>query len=217
MPVFHGGRLHGAVVPENSRRHTVDQRRAQLVDAAIAVLVEEGIAAATTRRITDRAGVALGAFHYAFESKDALVEAVMARFSDTIEGVVAGAAEGPVEDLHSVASRVLDAYWTFVEGTRDLQLAQYELTVHALRDERLRGLVDAHYARMTAAVAAVLEQLPDVGPGPDTDELARHLVATMDGLVLQLVVQRDEPEARRRLALYLRALPTLVDAMRVTT
>jgi AcrR family transcriptional regulator len=60
-------------------RRTVDERRAELVDATLGILASEGLGAATTRRITEEAGLALGAFHYAFRSKDELLRAVIER------------------------------------------------------------------------------------------------------------------------------------------
>lgn len=198
---------------DHSSRRTVEERREQLIDAAISVLAEEGIDATTTRRITDRAGVALGAFHYAFASKDALLRAVIERFSDGIEQVVAEAATGPIDDLSAFARRVIEGYWTFIERTTDLQLAQYELTVHALRDPALRDLAEMQYERIARAVTGVLERFPEIPAGELRDDVARYLAATMDGLILQHVVERDEDASRRRLELYLRSLPSLLEAM----
>jgi len=66
-----------------SERRSAEQRREQLLDAAVAVIAEHGLERATTRAITDRAGLALGAFHYVFDSKDELLEAVAERVART--------------------------------------------------------------------------------------------------------------------------------------
>ncbi len=57
-------------------------RRAQLLDAAIDVMSENGISGATTRAITERAGVLHGVFHYCFDSKAALLHALLTRESE---------------------------------------------------------------------------------------------------------------------------------------
>src|SRR5215470_18932370 len=49
-------------------------RRAQLISAARAVMAREGVAAATTRRITEEAGLPHGSFHYWFAGKEELFE-----------------------------------------------------------------------------------------------------------------------------------------------
>ena len=50
--------------------------RQALIGAAVEVIAAEGIAGATTRRITDAAGLPLGALHYWFATKGHLLEAV---------------------------------------------------------------------------------------------------------------------------------------------
>ncbi len=200
---------------DQQERRPVGERREELIDATIAVLASEGFGAATTRRITERAGLALGAFHYAFDSKDDLLRAVIERFSDGIEEVLLDATGASSDHgLEQAAERVIRSFWAFIEATPDLQLAQYELTVHALREPSLRELAELQYERMARAVRLVLERVPDVDSDTTTvDDLARYLAATMDGLILHHVVQRDTAAAERRIDLYLRTMPALADAV----
>ena len=46
------------------------QRRDALIGAALQVVADRGVAAATTRAIVAEAGMSLASFHYAFESRD---------------------------------------------------------------------------------------------------------------------------------------------------
>ena len=55
---------------------TSEQRRAQLVDAAIAVIAEHGYPAASVAKIADRVGIAKSVALYHFRTKDELVAAV---------------------------------------------------------------------------------------------------------------------------------------------
>ena len=151
---------------EQQERRSVGERREQLIDAAIAVLAREGIGAATTRRITDEAGLALGAFHYAFRNKDDLLRAVIERLSKGVETVLQQSILEPNTPLVTFGEQVIRSFWAFVEETTELQLAQYELTVHALRDPELRPLAQLQYQRLTEAVELVLEDHPDVPDGP---------------------------------------------------
>lgn len=200
---------------DQQERRPVGERREELIDATVAVLAEEGFGAATTRRITDRAGLALGAFHYAFDSKDDLLRAVIERFSDGIEAVLLDATDASVDHgLEEAAANIIRSFWAFIEQTPALQLAQYELTVHALREPSLRELAELQYERMAGAVRLVLERVPEVDGDADVvDDLARYLAATMDGLILHHVVQRDPAAAERRIGLYLRTMPALADAV----
>jgi AcrR family transcriptional regulator len=70
--------------------------RQKLTDAATMLIAEKGVAGLRIQEITERADVALGSFYNHFESKDELVEAVVA---DTI----AGRAEAIVADMQALA------------------------------------------------------------------------------------------------------------------
>lgn len=187
-------------------RRNVTVRRDQLVEAAIEVLADEGLSRATTRRITQRAGLALGAFHYAFGSKTDLMRAVIERISGGIEAVLRDAVVSSDGTLGPALDAVVEGFWSFAERSPNLLLANYELTVHALRDPELRPLVRWQYDRYVAAVASVLDRADGAPTGDDRDDLARSLVASLEGLVLQGLVHGDQVAARRRVELYRRSL-----------
>ena len=50
------------------------ERRVALVEAALRVVAQRGIAQATTRAIVAEAGMSLASFHYAFDSRDELID-----------------------------------------------------------------------------------------------------------------------------------------------
>ena len=62
-------------------RVSADVRRERLVEAAIRVMVRDGVAKATTRSIVAEADMPLGAFHYCFRSKEELLENVIEAIS----------------------------------------------------------------------------------------------------------------------------------------
>ncbi|MEV4756320.1 TetR/AcrR family transcriptional regulator [Micromonospora sp. NPDC049559] len=57
-----------------------EERQADLLDAALAVYAERGIADATVSEITNRANVAKGTFYLYFESKDHVVAVLWERY-----------------------------------------------------------------------------------------------------------------------------------------
>jgi AcrR family transcriptional regulator len=180
-------------------RRSVDERREQLIDATLGILASDGLGAATTRRITDEAGLALGAFHYAFRSKDELLRAVIERLTGQISQVLSGAVDETRDDLGTAVESIIRGLWSYVEGHPDEQLAHYELTVHALRDPRLRELAVWQYDQYSGVVADALDGVEGAPVGRDRTELSRFLVATLDGLILHHCVQGDLEAARRRL------------------
>src|SRR5699024_7041805 len=81
-----------------SRRLPAEERRAQLVAAALGLAEAEGFGAVTIRRVADAAGVSLGAVHYCFENKEELMGAaidnVVAALGEEISQTYALASEG---------------------------------------------------------------------------------------------------------------------------
>jgi AcrR family transcriptional regulator len=199
---------------EQQERRSVAERREQLIDSAITVLTNEGIGAATTRRITDEAGLALGAFHYAFRNKDDLLEAVLERLSAEIEAVLQRSVLEPRQSLEAFGESIARNVWAFVEETPELQLAQYELTVHALRDDRLRPLARKQYQRIQDALELVLEDHPEIDESNHHRDIAGYVISVMDGLVLQRIVEDDPDAARRRLELFISTLPVVAEQVR---
>jgi AcrR family transcriptional regulator len=180
-------------------RRSVDERREQLIDATLGILASDGLAAATTRRITEEAGLALGAFHYAFRSKDELLRAVIERLNSEISQALDGVSDEAKSNLPDAVEAVIRGLWHYVEAKPELQLAQYELTIHALRDPTMRELASWQYDRYADVVVRTLDGVSDAPSGHELVELARFLVATLDGLILHHCVQGDLESARRRL------------------
>lgn len=203
--------MSDVVNSEQTDRRSVEERREQLIDAAIQVLANEGLGRATTRNITEQANLALGAFHYAFRSKDELLESVIERVVSATERVLQDAVEDVRDDPNRAIPRMLEEFWNFIDETPDLQLAQYELTVHALRDPKMRRLAVDQHRRYTDAIGGVLELIPNGPEGQDAEDLARYVAATMDGLVLHRLVEEDVEAGRRRLRLHQSAVTALIE------
>lgn len=81
----------GSVPSRHLRRR--ERHRARLVAAAREVMARKGLAGATIQEITDAADLALGTFYNYFDSKEAVMEAVVseqaADFGDALEEVIA--------------------------------------------------------------------------------------------------------------------------------
>lgn len=182
------------------------ERRAQLVDAALAVAADEGIGAATVRRVAERAGVALGLVHYCFRDKDELVAAVAERIVADL-GAAASSAVGvdggsPDTDIGSMLVRAVVATWQLVEATANEQLLTYEITVHALRTPELRDVAARQYAASQAAVEQLLFAAADTAGvewSRPVAEVAADVLAVLDGVTLRWLVDRDGDAARARL------------------
>jgi AcrR family transcriptional regulator len=179
-------------------------RSKQLVEAAQAVLIRDGVAGLTMRAVAKEAGVLLGTVTYVFPSKEMLLRAV-------IEDVTAGTAEILKSSLGTATGGGLEhairdgaqRFWTTqVEDQEGLQIIQYELTIYALRTPGLESMARWLYDRYARIVAAwCQEAASNAGEtcAVPFDTLARVLVAAIDGLVLQYVCDPDATRAREDL------------------
>ncbi|MET8557155.1 TetR family transcriptional regulator [Streptomyces sp. NPDC004959] len=170
------------------RRHD-PARRTRLLDATLDVLVSDGAAGLTHRKVAARADVPLGSVTYHFASLAELQAAAFARYvALRTEEFAAAFAEVP--DRAGLLD-VLVAQVREVTERRRSAVLGFELHLAALRDPGLRSLTE----EWTAASRTVLARLT----GPAT---ANRVDALLEGLILRaLLATAPEPEEETRAAL----------------
>ncbi|MFI1940271.1 TetR/AcrR family transcriptional regulator [Streptomyces purpureus] len=171
------------------RRYDPD-RRQRIIDAALRVVAEHGIAGLSHRTAAAEADVPLGSTTYHFASLDELLVAALRQAGESFAAAVATseALTDPGRDLATDLARLMGRW---IAGDRTAVELEYELYLAALRRPALRPVA----AEWTDTVAAALTHRTD----PAT---ARALVALMDGLCLQVLLtggQYDEAHAREML------------------
>ena len=193
-------------------RLPVENRRAQLVDAALAVARRDGVSATTVRRVAEEAEVALGVVHYAFTDKDELLAALAARIVEQLASASAAGVElGVHPDLPSAVEAAIGGVWASIEATPDVQLLTYEITTYALRAPGQRAVGQRQYAVSQAAAERLLDLAATAGGARWTrpvPELASEVLAFLDGVTLRWLVDRDGEAARARLAAFAGYLAT---------
>ncbi|MET9730359.1 TetR family transcriptional regulator [Streptomyces sp. NPDC006458] len=163
--------------------HIDPQRRSRILDAALDLIAEEGIARVSHRRIATRAGVPLGSMTYHFSGIDDLLREAFARFADHIVAVFDAHLAAPA-DATAARLAVADLVHALSDGSRrDLVLTQ-ELYTLAARQPAYRDLTHEWMRRSRVH----LERHFD----PDT---ARQLDALIEGLTLHRALSR-EPHGR---------------------
>lgn len=70
--------------PRAPQQERGQRRVEQILDAAEQVFVEHGVGAATMQMIAERAGSSMGSLYHFFPNKDAVVEALGARYADAV-------------------------------------------------------------------------------------------------------------------------------------
>lgn len=179
------------------RRIPLEQRREELVAAAIRVISRDGVAKATTRRIVAEAEMPLGAFHYAFATQDELMRAVI----DTVTEQERFAAQAGSWDARSLESALRSGFETYIgllEADPERELVLMELALFSRRHSA-DGMRDqwSTYFESAAEMLSYAAELTGSEWTSPRDELARLLVALLDGITLAWLADRDSDAARR--------------------
>jgi TetR/AcrR family transcriptional regulator, regulator of biofilm formation and stress response len=186
-----------------------EARRDLILDAAIAVLGQEGLSALTHRRVAAEAGLPLAATTYWFSSKDELLVSAFRRAADKdIARVrsVAAAAEGK-----DVADALADVLGAEVSDGRTALVACFTMWVEAARRPELRELATAWTEAYEDVIAELLRAAGSREPRVD----ARLLTAALDGLLLGLLAHGGVTvDAREELRPQLRRLVGALTARR---
>ncbi|MGR6968141.1 TetR/AcrR family transcriptional regulator [Streptomyces cynarae] len=172
----------GAGEGRRVRRHD-PERRTRILDAALDVLVTDGAAGITHRKVAARADVPLGSVTYHFSS---LAELQAQAFAWYVEQRTA-----EFEGLFThVATRedLIEVLVDLVQGgpsRRRSAVLGFELHLAALRNPALRALTQ----QWTTDSRAVLARFTGT-------EIAGHLDALLEGLIMHALLA-TEPEPRR--------------------
>jgi|PersoiStandDraft_1058852.scaffolds.fasta_scaffold18726_4 TetR/AcrR family transcriptional regulator, regulator of biofilm formation and stress response len=207
-------------------RIPVTERRQALVDAAIRVVARDGVAATTTRAVVAEAGMSLASLHYAFASREELLDAVIA---DVTEQERRAAEDGllPFEDSTGPAPAMVDVIRAGLDRFLDLLIedplrerALLELILHALRTPGHEAVLAAQYDTYQRAAQSSLRTAARASrsrwrvPIPTA---ARLLVTLTDGITMAWLADRDTAAARVTVVFAAQALAALAEPLDLTT
>ncbi|WP_158726750.1 TetR/AcrR family transcriptional regulator [Tomitella fengzijianii] len=215
-------------------RLPAEERRAQLVHAALTLAEAEGFGSVTIRRVADEAGVSLGVVHYCFESKEELMAAAISNIVAMLGEAMAeayapdeGAEQVPQgrEGLREYLRRGVENMWGLIEATPNVQLLTYEITTYALRrgagqegsdrDAAAHALAARQYIVTDSVAVEFLEEAArasGVQWARPVEYVARVSLTFIDGLVLRWLVDRESETARLQLGDFTDFVVELADA-----
>jgi len=139
--------------PRAAGRLHADERRAEVVEAAITAFAEGGYAGTSTEEIARIAGVSQPYLFRLFGSKQALFMAAVGRGFERTRLAFADAAKHPlpVTDFHPVLAAIGNRY---AELLSDRTLLRLQLHAYAASsDPVIRAFVRTEFARLIASVA----------------------------------------------------------------
>jgi DNA-binding transcriptional regulator YbjK len=160
------------------------RRRAEIADAALAVLGAEGSRGLTHRAVDEAAGLPSGSTSNYFRTRDALLEAAAHRHAELdmpsaadVDDAAAAAAGGLSPD--QVRAMILAALdHVLAPERRPALAARYELTLEAARRPSLHPVMDESRTHFVGLATTLLR-----AAGCKTPEThAPQLIAVMDGI-----------------------------------
>lgn len=200
---------------EPGTRRSLTERRQQLLDAAVEVMSERGVAATTTRAITEAAGVPQGMFHYCFDSKHALLRDLLERECESamaaawhLDPASGGFTAGLAKAVQTQLARVRAAPGPY--------LVLAELTVAARTDPELLELSRWEHRQYADFVKGQLRRWDlDFHEG-ELESLAVVILAGIDGLTDAWLTTRDDEASIAAAELFANGIGALVESGRVT-
>jgi AcrR family transcriptional regulator len=169
----------GGMDAQGAKQERSRERQRRMAEAAARLLISDGPAAITHRRVAEAAGLAAGSGNYYFRSKQALYAAAVAGAEDLRARLAqehAEALDAAPRTREQIAAELLDVYFApglagDVVGIRLLPM------LDAARDAGLQDIMRAHRPLLARAVNTALERM--IGRGlPERDvELLMQVIA----------------------------------------
>jgi AcrR family transcriptional regulator len=186
-------------------------RRQQILSAAESVFSQRGLDATRMEDIAEAARLSKGTLYLYFDTKDALIEALMQRLfaplTQALSTLRAGQGTAP-ERITAYAQAVLTAF----EALRPTYPVIFELFALATRQPRARSLLAAYFSEYRAALERVIHQ--GVADGElrveDPAAAAISLMALIEGVVQLAILLPSEVDLRRQM---MTSLPLLLEGM----
>jgi AcrR family transcriptional regulator len=160
-----------------------EQRKNEILDAALAVFSEVGLGEASVDDVVRRSGLSKGTLYWYFKSKDRLVGALMRRFFERELQKV----RSLKKDSGSVRDRLLHYARDVVgEMQRMPRALTFEFYAVAIREKSVRKFLGELYAQYCEELATVIRE--GIGQGEFRQVNAWMLAAAMTGLCEGLIL-----------------------------
>lgn len=187
--------------PPTRRRLTAEERRAGILDAALAVFSARGYHASSIDDIAREAGISKALIYEHFDSKQGLYGDLLEQNANELFERLASSLAGV--EVESGAARLaagLDAFFAFVEERRDA----WRILFRDVSDPETSAALDRIVEQVTVVVAALIAQDPGArSQDKDESEPAIRVLAQMLVGAVQSVANwwAEHPEVAREQAL----------------
>lgn len=152
-----------------------DQRRNEILDAAVHVILDHGIAGATRARIAERAGVRPPAIHHFVGTQAEVLQAAIERIGHRLTAEVIADADSHA-DPAARALATIDAAFGAVIDQPTVNRFVDELVAHSYRDNSTRDALSEFYRHATDQLAIELQRAWDPAFSAEARTAAAEIV-----------------------------------------
>lgn len=182
-------------MPKVSDSHR-EQRREQILLAAMTCVAEEGFHKTTMAHVIRSSGLSAGAVYGYFRSKDDLILAIADRALGYVDHAIdtllsMTPTPTPAEATEHLTTLIVERAES---APVDLTRVVVATWAEAVRDEQVRGVLAARIVGIRRRYAEVIRAQQTAGtvdPGADPELVAKSLFGVMPGFILQRLVIGD--------------------------
>jgi AcrR family transcriptional regulator len=183
-------------------------RRQQIVDAAVEVFSSAGYRRGSLRDVADKVGLSQAGLLHHFPSKEHLLEAVLSWRDDATEKLMGDPRPQGVDFLRALVKAA-------EHNATTPELVEFHVIVSAEGTSACHPVHEyfvGRYGRVLTMTREAFERAAEEGqlrPGTDCASAARTLIALMDGLQIQWLLDREGVDMAADLRRYLQPLLTV--------
>lgn len=174
-----------------------EQKRAGILQAAMEVFAEKGVARSKMADIARAAGIGKGTIYEYFSSKEEIFASAFQLINSEIDRAIPRTLEGvddPVEKLRRLIEVTMTGFTEWGEEFLEIMMDFWAEGVRK-REEGMMSLIDLKgmYARYRGMIGQILNEGIQRGIFREVDVLltASILMASLDGLMLQWVLDKS--------------------------
>jgi AcrR family transcriptional regulator len=188
---------HVLQVDMSPRPDVSEERKQQILEAAIAVFARLGFRSARMDDVAEQAGLSKGALYLYYKSKDAIIAALLQRLFtqefNYLQALMEAESSGPVVEQLLVLTRQMA---TMLQWRRRLMPIAFEFYAIAGRDKQVRQFLTEYFTDYRQLLARLIERGIERREFRAIDAMATAitLTALFEGLALLFFV---DPEATR--------------------
>jgi AcrR family transcriptional regulator len=184
-------------------------KRQFILQQTEALLIREGGAALSMRKVADACAMSLGNLQYHYATREALLEALLASFIANYVALVRDRPFQPTGDLQRDLSGILSSGLELLDKTEASRVFK-ELWAAAQQSDSLAAEMTAYYRELVRFYAQTLRSLDQTAGDENIDRAVSVLMPLIEGYC---VTRSALPHDRRELAeIWARAISATLDA-----